>query len=328
MNWRNLLHPKKTLHALRIEFHALQILLKNGYPDVMLQFLGGIGDELLLSCVARELKKKKPSIKTWQVSSAAYLLRNNPDYSGVFDMGHWQLRYSNLLNSQRKKLKYSEQLIAGEFEAPPAEHILACLCRAAGIVGEIEIRTYYHQTDGEKFSGKLAPRQICVQSVGEHTHETWMGNKVWFHERFQEVADILRGLHKDLVIIQIGVEKDMPLKGVLDLRGKTSLRQTASVLSQSECFVGTQGFLTHLARAVECRSVIIYGGREHSWQSGYICNQNLDTFLECAPCWHWNECSFDKQCMKSITSADVVCAVETVLDKIGVPLETQTLNLN
>jgi ADP-heptose:LPS heptosyltransferase len=327
MNWRNLFYPKKVLHALRIESHTLRILAQYGAPDVLLQFLGGIGDELLLTCVARELKKRNPAIRTWQVSPAADLLRHNSDYSHVFDMDHWHLRYSNLLNSRRKTLRYTDQPIPGEYESPPSEHILACLCRMAGIKGEIEIRTYYCQTDGEKASGRLAPRQICVHSMGEYTHETWMRNKVWYHERFQEIVDTLLNRNKDIRVIQIGVAKDPPLRGVLDLRGKTSLRQTAAILSQSECFVGTQGLLTHLARAVECRSVIIYGGREHSWQSGYICNENLDSLVECAPCWHWNECANNRICMDMIGADDVLAAVERVCARRGQALETDSYSV-
>jgi len=327
MNWSNLLYPKKIYQALRIESHTLLTVLKHDYPDIMLQFLGGIGDELLLSCVAHELKIRNQALKIWQVSPAAELLKNNPDYSQIFNMNDWQLRYSNLLNRQRMKLRYTEQPVAGEYEIPPKEHILACLCRSVGITGEITIRPYYYQTDNEKESGRLAPRQLCVHSMGAHTHETWMGNKAWFHDRFQKVVDGLLERNNGLRIIQVGVGKDYPLHNVLDLRGKTSLRQTAAILSQSECLIGTQGFLGHLARAVECRSVIVFGGREHSWQTGYSCNENLDSFVECAPCWHWNKCSYDKQCMDMISTEDVLAAVQRVSDRLSERLETDNFTL-
>ena len=55
-----------------------------------------------------------------------------------------------------------------------------------------------------------------------------------------------------------------PLKGALDLRGKTGLREAAAILSNSLVFIGQVGFLMHLARAVDCRSVIVYGGQRNS----------------------------------------------------------------
>jgi ADP-heptose:LPS heptosyltransferase len=66
----------------------------------------------------------------------------------------------------------------------------------------------------------------------------------------------------------------------------------------------------HLARAVECPSVIIFGGREAPWQSGYTCNTNLYTAEPCAPCWLWNKCDYNRICMDKITAADVILAVD------------------
>jgi ADP-heptose:LPS heptosyltransferase len=97
-----------------------------------------------------------------------------------------------------------------------------------------------------------------------------MRNKCWFQDRFQQVVQKNRRSWPDGTVLQIGTKQDLPLQGVYDLRGKTSLRQAAAILTQCECFIGTSGLLSHLARAVDCRSIVIYGGREHSWQSGYI----------------------------------------------------------
>ena len=90
-----------------------------------------------------------------------------------------------------------------------------------------------------------------------------------------------------------------------DLRGKTTLRESAAILSRSLAFVGQVGFLMHLARAVECRAVILYGGREHPSQSGYSCNENLYSEVGCSPCWRLNSCPYDKECMRRISAADV-----------------------
>jgi ADP-heptose:LPS heptosyltransferase len=85
------------------------------------------------------------------------------------------------------------------------------------------------------------------------------------------------------------------------------------VLANCRLFVGNVGFLMHLARAVECPSVIIFGGREAPWQSGYSCNANLYSPESCAPCWLWNRCDYDRICMNRITAANAVQAVEQLL---------------
>lgn len=83
----------------------------------------------------------------------------------------------------------------------------------------------------------------------------------------------------------------------------------------------------HLARAVECPAVIVYGGREAPWQSGYICNMNLFNAVPCAPCWRHNACDFDRRCMREITVSEVVSAVRQSLDRPRHPLAIETAEL-
>ncbi len=326
MRWSNLLSPSKVALATRIETSAAWTL-RHGRPDVILQFLGGLGDELLLTCVAHELHDRNPDLAIWQISHAAELLRGNPDYALILDERHWALRHSNLLGRWRKSLRYSEMPIAGAYEVPPREHILAILCRTAGVEGLVRLRPWYFHDAIEATAGRHAPLQIAVQSAGDKSRESWMQNKVWFHDRMQRTVDGFVARHPTYRMLQIGTEEDPLLNGVEDLRGKTTLRQTAAVLSQSLCFVGTSGFLAHLARAVDCRSVIVYGGREHAWQSGYSCNENLETRMPCAPCWLWHDCDFDNQCMRDIAVQDVLNALERVLARHAEPLEVDQIFL-
>jgi ADP-heptose:LPS heptosyltransferase len=120
---------------------------------------------------------------------------------------------------------------------------------------------------------------------------------------------------------------DPPLKGALDLRGKTSLREAAAILSNSQLFVGLVGFLMHLARAVNCRSVVVYGGRETPDKTGYIANKNLVGVTPCSPCWEENKCDYDRECMKMISVETVVEAVMEQINHHGNPLETEVVSL-
>lgn len=322
-NWRKLTDLSAVRTAWYIESEAARWILRRSKPDMILHFLGGLGDELLLTCIAHELHKRTPSLRIWQISHAAQLLQDNPDYTLVLDKSHWALRHSNILKHWRQYLCYSSQALPGVYEIPPKEHILAILCRKTGIRGTIQLRPWYYQQRGEANRGRIAEQQIVVHSAGGDTHETWMQNKAWYHSRFQEVVNRLRDCLPGYMIVQLGVDEDMPLNDVLDLRGKTSLRETAAIISQADCFIGISGLFSHLARAVDCRSVIIYGGREHSWQSGYICNENLESKVQCAPCWLWKDCDFNRKCMDMISSDDVVDAVLRVLSKRDAPLEVE-----
>jgi hypothetical protein len=84
----------------------------------------------------------------------------------------------------------------------------------------------------------------------------------------------------------------------------------------------------HLARAVECPSVIVFGGREAPWQSGYICNSNLYSAVPCAPCWRANTCEFDRRCMSDISVADVVSAIRQMMKRPRNPLAVETVDIS
>jgi len=84
----------------------------------------------------------------------------------------------------------------------------------------------------------------------------------------------------------------------------------------------------HLARAVGTRSIIVYGGREKAWQSGYPCNENLETNPDCSPCWRNNGCELDRSCLSQISVDDVMKAIEKLQERLSSPLETEVATLS
>lgn len=315
--------PGKIFQFAKIELLSATTILRYGMPDAMLQFAGGLGDELFCTCVAHELRKRNSAIKIWQVSHSSSLLLHNPDYAKIFSWDQWYLRYSRLLNSRRMKLKYTTELIPMHSEVPPEEHVLKILCRKAGITGSVTLRPYYFAAEKEAEFNKVRTGQIAVQCLGKDSYPTIWLNKLWDVNKFQAVIDILREKF-NYTIIQLGTVGDPALSGTIDLRGKNSIRDDATVISQSEFFFGLEGFLMHLARAINRRSVIIFGGRIHSRQTGYTCNENLDSFVECAPCWQWHDCDYERKCMTMISVEHVMAAVERLVKRLDTPLEIDT----
>lgn len=274
---------------------------------------GGIGDDLLCTTVFRELKKrgKPPIVIRSQYKS---LFEGNKDVDMVI----------------RKKIPIIAPLMVHglnmfqlTYHVPLREHFLASMCRSAGISGDVALRPYLFLRPDEVAAGRFYDRQIVIQSAGIGS-KRFMKNKEWYPERFQEVANLLQGKAS---LIQLGSNLDPPLKGVLDLRDKTTLRQAAAILSNSLIFVGQVGFLMHLARAVDCRSAIVYGGRETPDKTGYIANKNLVGPTPCSPCWEENKCDYDRQCMKMISVEAVVNAAIEQIERHGSPLEIETISL-
>jgi ADP-heptose:LPS heptosyltransferase len=138
---------------------------------------------------------------------------------------------------------------------------------------------------------------------------------------------VVDGLRGEFNFVPVGGAGDPALRGVVDLRGKLSLRESAAMVARSLVFLGTVGFLMHVARAVGTRSVIVYGGREMPEETGYAGNENLYTPLGCAPCWLIDGCPYDRECMKMITVERVVAALRRQAARAGEPWAAQRVTL-
>jgi hypothetical protein len=191
-------------------------------------------------------------------------------------------------------------------ERIPEKHIAYLMCDIAKVYYPDVLKPNFYLTEIETRKGKLYDNQICIQSSGKGARH-YMQNKDWYPEKFAEVVEALKNKY---TIIQIGSTYDYPLPSVIDMKGKTGIRETAALLANSKFFIGLDSFPMHLARAVNCRSIIIYGGRARPDQTGYDYNINLYSPVSCSPCWYWNFCPNDKMCMKQILASDVIEAVE------------------
>jgi hypothetical protein len=281
-------------------------LAVGGLPDIGLYFNGGLGDDIMRSAVARELKNRGVR-KVWQFTSVPELYKGNSDLVAVPD-DFRLIRLCGLFGVPCVQVNYPEQ---------PPGHFIAMMCQGAGIQGKIDLRPYVTVSDDERRAGKMGSRPQITLQTSSLAARYPMRNKLWPPERFQIVTDALQ---TDFDLVQLGAVSDPALRGVIDLRGKTSVREAAAILSASHLFIGLATGLVHLARAVECRSVVIYGGREDPAKSGYSANENLSWSGPCAPCWLRNDCNYDRVCMSEILPQHVVAAVERQIARYGSPL--------
>jgi hypothetical protein len=289
-----------------------------GWPDHLIYFGGtAFGDDLLLGSVLHELHARRVG-RLAVISRLTELFDHYPFPLAVLDETHWPALGAMLRWGRRAtKPEYICGLTPPDIEIPGNGHIIAEMARNAGMRGPVRLRTWLYLTEAERERGGRIPNQAAIQCTSK-TSVNACANKLWPVDRYQRVVDENRDR---LAFVQIGSLGDPPLRGALDLRGQTTLRESAAILSQSRVFVGYVGFLMHLARAVECRSVIVFGGREHPSQSGYVANENLFTALPCSPCWRLFTCVADHQCMEAIRASDVTNAITRALARTG-PLET------
>jgi ADP-heptose:LPS heptosyltransferase len=168
--------------------------------------------------------------------------------------------------------------------------------------------------------------------------------KWWAPERYQEVVDHFKD---EILFVQCGEASHHhpPLKGVLNLVGKTDLRQMVRLMYHADGVLCPVTMHMHLAAAVETKSgrpknrpcVVVAGGREPSHWEAYPHHQYLHTLgmLPCCDnggCWKSRVVPLgdgdekDKslclrprpqagggvlpQCLDMITAKDVIRAIE------------------
>lgn len=294
---------------------ALRYTLAPQRPRTLLTFGGGIGDHLLCTAVFRALRERGER-RLWMLSNHAALFQHNPDVDHVVPVHQFFIDLARRSGARYEMLSYTRHIKDEDRDLPLSNHLIVNMCADYGMDGQVAVRPFIHLTAEERAAGRIAPRQIVVQSSIMAAAYP-IGTKEWYPARMQEVVNGLRGRYS---LIQLGAPTDPPLEGALDYRGKTSLRESAAILSQSLVFIGMVGFLMHLARAADCRAVVVFGGREHPSQSGYSCNENLFSPVPCAPCWVWNSCPYDRMCMQQITAGDVLAAVARQVERAGEPL--------
>lgn len=298
---------------------------RRGWPRHLVHFYGHTpGDDLMCTVVLREMRKRGRR-GVWMMTRFPGLFEGNPDVDAVVPFDGRYERMVSWLGGRDWYAHYGGHDHAADRSPKPPRHIIALMCEACGISGPVTLRPYLHLSDAEREAGRLAPRQIALHSSGASAYSA-MKNKEWFADRLQAVV---RALGAEYTLVQLGAAGDPPLEGCVDLRGKTSIRQSAAVLANSTVFLGQVGFLMHLTRAVDRPAVIIYGGREMPWQSGYSCNTNLYTELPCAPCWRWNACdnAVERLCMRDITAEDVVRAVHERAARADEPLAEDVVDV-
>ncbi len=300
-------------------------------PGLLLYFGFAPGDDLLCTAVLRELRKRRRD-GLLMISSHHDLFIGNEDPAYVRPL--WRRYYqdgSTVAICRRFTLLWGGEFIRPEY-APseamdhrkrPSRHIIAEMCARTGIVGPVAIRPYLNLSEAEKSAAAWAAGRVVIQSSGLDARHP-ARNKQWYPERFQAVVD---ALHERLEFIQLGSLQDPPLQGANDLRGATSIRESAAILYHARLYVGLEGFPMHLARAVECPSVIVFGGRVAPWQIGYVCNSNLYSPVPCAPCWRTDTCEFDRKCMSEISVAEVVSAIRQMIDRPRGPLAVETVEI-
>lgn len=90
----------------------------------------------------------------------------------------------------------------------------------------------------------------------------------------------------DTQVVQVGTLNDRRVKGAVDIRGQTSIKQLIYLIKKAERIVVTEGGIMHLAQAAGNPNVVVIGGPtqgplfeypDHKWVTSYICGNCWST---------------------------------------------------
>lgn len=252
-----------------------------------------LGDNLLLSVILPELRRKNPKGKIIVETKFPELFLFNPNVDWVTDK-HFKTtrkfikpKYRILENSVKSIYEQMLEYISDLKEGSPELFLSK---------NEIEKHKEYF-------------KYFTIAPLGKQAFSA--NRKEWGIYKFQTLVNLIKE-KTDFNVVQIGAKSDNLLENVVDKRG-FQIRETASIIKNSICFIGLEGGLMHLAKAVDKDSIIIYGGFINPEISIYENNINVINLVECSPCFT-SEKPLSKcetmLCMEGITS-------ESVFEKIA-----------
>lgn len=131
-----------------------------------------------------------------------------------------------------------------------------------------------------------------------------------------------------ITTVQVGEAREPLVDGVdVDLRGKSSFSQTATILKYSSAHVDTEGGLVHLARSMGTKAVVAFGPTPVQF-FGYAGNINIQP-NDCGNCW-WISSNWARRCPLGMAKpACMTSHVGSTLAKAAIDLaqHTKTVSL-
>jgi lipopolysaccharide heptosyltransferase II len=149
--------------------------------------------------------------------------------------------------------------------------------------------------------------------IGINPGAAYGSAKCWLPERFRAVTERLLAL-PDTIILYFGDTAGAPLvndicKGlqedrVLNLAGKTTLRELVALIQQCSVLLTNDSGPMHIAAALGTPLVALFGSTSDVQTSPYGGGKVIHKHVECSPCYK-RVCPIDFRCMKRIEVDEV-----------------------
>jgi len=276
-----------------------------------------IGDQICMTGLIKAISKTY-NFKIFVFCNYPEIFLNNPRIKKCFHIGGSKLLLSalNLIegtNCENFNFHKIDKLSLADFMAKNKDkrlHLIEIHSRhfAYSINYEnLKNEFFFSKIEENNFSGKFPKKnEYCL--IQPNSKQGYTVNKQWSFDNFQYIVD----KKPSLKWIQIGLNNEPLLSGVIDLRGETSIRELIYLVRNAKFILSGEGVLNHIASAFNVKSYVIQSGFADKSLSNY---KNTITFKSdnlCpeSPCWRLKNCLYeDKICLTGVRP-------EKVLEKI------------
>jgi ADP-heptose:LPS heptosyltransferase len=290
--------------------------------DIIMVVWGGLGDLLVCTPAIKAVKLSNPHRKVivycWSKLRRDVLLHNPYiDSVRILKLKYmWRYPY-HLFHYlfKRKQAKYyylnfQHVPISWVYNKNVKEIATEIFRDLPVTLNDNRIQLFFSSPEEEKARHMLAPYSDVIIM---HIHSRSSVNHHWPLERWEALVASM----PEYTFIQIGNADEPTVGGVLDWKGKTTLREAFCLLKYAKSFVGIDSSMAHATNAVGLPGVILFGDSSPLYW-GHDNNINIYKGLRCSPCYYynWNDpCPYDHDCMKHITVAEVKDALLQQLSK-------------
>ena len=310
--------------------------LRRAYPNAELHALIGAWSRVVLEnhpAVNKVVEYNSPTFcRTGQPTSLRqtfqlYQKLRHQKYDLIVDLrSDWRIVSFSILGLTPKRLNRASLQVANklgfiQFSGTQEATRNLDVLEHAGIPTPVKVATFSVSiADEEWASNFLKTYQIDTQRPLIAIHPgSPIVLKRWMPDRYAKLGDWLIA-RKYAQILFVGVKAEMPIiteiQGLMQARainiaGKTTLTQLASILHRCHVFIGNDSGPMHLAAAVGTPTIGLYGPGDPTrfGPAGVRC-QTIRKTSDCPPCVG-TTCRFGKDgCMSEIQVTDVIQVLE------------------
>ncbi|TAN62342.1 glycosyltransferase family 9 protein [bacterium] len=146
--------------------------------------------------------------------------------------------------------------------------------------------------------------------------------KRWPEENFRVLVDkIIEKYRVTIIILGDSSDKELfPIPRAIDLRGRTTLSQSAALINRADIFIGNDGGPLHMAVSLRKKTLSFFGPADPAVYGPYPPDEGrhivLRRNLECSPCYRGfrlSPCARNRECLESIDVSEALSALDRLL---------------